>query len=301
MGGILSDAFLMTVGINIILTLSLYIPFSAGQWSLGISAFMGLGAYTASVLTVKYHVPFLLAMPISGLFVGILGVIIAFPALRIKGIFLAIATLGLGEIVVAIFESWDYVGGLSGMSGMRGTTLTITYVIVAVCIFLSWKLANSRLGLLCNALRQDEVAADSLGVNCTLIKVLAFSSGACMTAIAGALSAHYMTYIEPSVFDFNAILERLGTPVPLDQETGCRRGHGNLRPVGRRRLARSPVQLLIQQGLGPQGDGRLLQALCGSCSGNRLPAYQHDQWSHDGRFHGGAGLEVELGGHANRQ
>jgi branched-chain amino acid transport system permease protein len=206
MGAILSDAFLMTVGINIILTLSLYIPFSAGQWSLGISAFMSLGAYTASVLTVKYHFPFLLALPLSGLFVGILGVIIAFPALRIKGIFLAIATLGLGEIVVAIFESWDYVGGLSGMSGMRGTTLTITYFIVAVCIFLSWKLANSRLGLLCSALRQDEVAADSLGVNCTFMKVLAFSAGACMTAIAGALSAHYMTYIEPSVFDFSATM-----------------------------------------------------------------------------------------------
>ncbi len=201
-----SDAFLITVGINIILTLSLFIPFYAGQWSLGISAFMSLGAYASSILTVKYHLPFIPALLLSSLFVGLLGVIIAFPALRIKGIFLAIATLGLGEIVVAVFESWNYVGGLSGLSGMRGTNVANTYIIVAICILLSWKLANSRLGLLCSALRQDEVAADSLGAHCTLIKVLAFSLGACMTAIAGGLSAHYMFYIEPSVFDINATL-----------------------------------------------------------------------------------------------
>jgi branched-chain amino acid transport system permease protein len=206
LGLLISDAFLITVGINIILTLSLFIPFYAGQWSLGISAFMSLGAYTSSLLTVKYHFPFIPALLLSALFVGLLGVILAFPALRIKGIFLAIATLGLGEIVVAVFESWDYVGGLSGLSGMRGTNVTNTYIIVGICILLSWKLANSRLGLLCSALRQDEVAADSLGVHCTLIKVLAFSFGASMTAVAGALSAHYMYYIEPSVFDFNTTM-----------------------------------------------------------------------------------------------
>lgn len=206
LGLLTSKAFLITVGINIILALSLYIPFAAGQWSLGIGAFMSLGAYSASLLTVKYNVPFLAALPISGVLVGLLGAIIAFPALRIKGIFLAIATLGLGEIVTAVFESWDYVGGLSGLSGMRGTTIANTYVIAAICILVSWKLANSRFGLLCDALRQDEVAADSLGVHCTLVKVLAFSLGAGMTAIAGALSAHYMFYIEPSVFDFNATM-----------------------------------------------------------------------------------------------
>jgi branched-chain amino acid transport system permease protein len=201
-----SKAFLISVGINIILALSLYIPFSAGQWSLGIGAFMSMGAYAASILTVKYHLPFLPALVFSGIIVGFLGAIIAFPALRIKGIFLAIATLGLGEIVTAVFESWDYVGGLSGISGMHGTTVLNTYVIVAICVFCSWKLATSKLGLLCDALRQDELAAGSLGVNCTLVKVLAFSFGACMTAVAGALSAHYMFYIEPSVFDFNVTM-----------------------------------------------------------------------------------------------
>ena len=206
LGLLTSKAFLITVGINIILALSLYIPFSAGQWSLGIGAFMSLGAYSASLLTVRYNVPFLVALPISGILVGLLGAVIAFPALRIKGIFLAIATLGIGKIVTAVFESWNYVGGLSGMSGMRGTTVANTYAIAAVCILVSWMLANSRFGLLCDALRQDEVAADSLGVHCTQVKVLAFSLGACMTAIAGALSAHYMFYIEPSVFDFNATI-----------------------------------------------------------------------------------------------
>lgn len=203
---VFSDAFLITMGINIILTLSLYIPFSAGQWSLGIGGFMSLGAYGASVLTVKYHVPFFGALLLSGLFVGLVGAVFAFPALRIKGIFLAIATLGLGEIVTTVFNSWDYVGGLSGMSGMRGTTVANTYVIVAACIFLSWMIANSRLGLLCDALRQDELAADSLGVNCTLVKVLSFSLGACMTAVAGALFAHYIFYIEPSIFEFNTTM-----------------------------------------------------------------------------------------------
>jgi branched-chain amino acid transport system permease protein len=199
----ISDAILITVGINIILTLSLYIPFSAGQWSLGVSAFMSLGAYTSAILTVKYHIPFIAAIIISGLSVGLFGVIIALPALRIKGIFLAIATLGLGEIVSVIFESWNYVGGLAGFSGMRGTNLINTYIIVGICILFSWKLANSKLGLLFNSLRQDEVAANSLGVNCTLIKMLAFGFGSCMTAVAGALFAHYMYYIEPFVFDFN--------------------------------------------------------------------------------------------------
>jgi branched-chain amino acid transport system permease protein len=155
---------------------------------------------------VKYHVPFLGALLLSGISVGLMGAVFAFPALRIKGIFLAIATLGLGEIVTTVLNSWEYVGGLSGMSGMRGTTVANTYVIVATCIFISWIIANSRFGLLCDALRQDELAADSLGVNCTLVKVSAFSLGASMTAVAGALFAHYIFYIEPSVFEFNTTM-----------------------------------------------------------------------------------------------
>lgn len=202
----LSDTVLIYVGINIILALSLYITLSTGQISLGQGAFMGIGAYVAGVLTVKFGWPLLAAMLAALIVTGGFGALIGFPALRLKGIYLAIATLGMGEVIRVFFNSFHYTGGLEGFSGMTGTTLGLVYLTVAACLVFTWILTTSRLGWAFKAVHEDEIAAQTMGLNITYVKVLAFSISAALAALAGALYGHFMYFINPESFGFHTSL-----------------------------------------------------------------------------------------------
>ncbi|QGG47424.1 branched-chain amino acid ABC transporter permease [Heliorestis convoluta] len=202
----MTESVFIFAGINIILAISLYITLSTGQISLGHGAFMAIGAYMASVMTVKWGFNLPLAIVAAAIMAGIVGVAVGFPALRVKGIYLAIGTLGLGEVVQVFFHNFKYTGGASGISGMSGTTLYLVWFMVALTILFAWQLTHSRIGWAFKAVHEDEVAAQSMGLNITYLKVTAFGVSAAIAGIAGALYSHYIFFIDPHAFGYHTSL-----------------------------------------------------------------------------------------------
>ena len=209
MGGSYLSGILIQIGINIILAISLYITFSTGQVSLGHAGFMAIGGYLSSYLTVKVGFPFGAAIAAAAVGSGIFGLLVGYPALRLGGLYLAIATLGFGIIVQVFFENFAPTGGSMGMQGMTGTTVTLVYILVAAIIYLTWQLMNSRWGRAFEAVRDDEIAAKSMGIHITSIKLTAFVLGAAIAGIAGCLDAHYMFYIDSHNYNFGRSVEML--------------------------------------------------------------------------------------------
>lgn len=212
---------LVFVGINTMLAtaLNLLLGF-AGQISLGHAAFFGLGAYISGVLTATYGLNPWLAMLIAASAVGILAFAIGFPVLKLKGHYLAMATLGLGIIVYIVFnETVDITGGPSGLSGIPNLTLCgitfdadiknfyLVWFFSLLTMLLSLNLAHSRVGRGLRAIHDSEVAARVMGVNARLMKVQVFALSAVISAVAGSLYAHVMTFIAPASFGFNFSVE----------------------------------------------------------------------------------------------
>ncbi|MBS0638779.1 MAG: branched-chain amino acid ABC transporter permease [Acetobacteraceae bacterium] len=183
-----------------------------GLISLGHAAFLGIGAYTNAVL-LKQGVPFLITLPIAGIFTGICGAAIGRPTLRMSGLYLAIATLAFGSIVGTIFQKWEHVtGGFDGFAvptpyvfGIPlDNTTGIYYMSLVVLIFVMWIAANllrSPTGRAWVAIRDSEVSAQSMGINLARYKTMSFAISAGMTGLAGALFAHYVRFLAPDAFD----------------------------------------------------------------------------------------------------
>jgi len=221
-GGYLLNV-LVFVGINTMLAIALNLLLGfAGQISLGQAGFFGLGAYLSGIMTTTYAFNPWIAMPVAAIVVGSLAGLIGFPILKLKGHYLAMATLGLGIIIYIVFnETVDLTGGPSGFSGIpnlqfAGITFDSDvknyYLIwgfaLAVMLF-SINLANSRVGRALRAVHDSEVAAQVLGVNARLLKVQIFALSAVISSIAGSLYAHTMTFISPSSFGFHFSIELL--------------------------------------------------------------------------------------------
>lgn len=200
---IFSPTIIMLVGINAITGLGLYLTITTGQFSLGHAAFMAIGAYTSAVMTVKLHLPLVPALLIAAVAASLVGVVFGLPALRTRGTYLAVITLGLGELVRVFFSSVEFVGGVSGMNGMRGTTPELVVITLVICTILVKWLMDTPVGRAFEAIGQDQVVAESIGINATRLKVLAFALGAALAGIGGALYAHLMFFIEPPMFDYN--------------------------------------------------------------------------------------------------
>jgi branched-chain amino acid transport system permease protein len=200
--GLFSD-----IGILVLGALSVYIILATGQLSLGNAGFMGIGAYLTSWLTVVGGVPVTAALVIAALVSGAIGVAIGFPALRLKGIYLAMATLGFGEMVRSFFQNFAAMGGSEGFHGMHHVSTAYIWswaVFVLVVIVL---IEASPIWLEIRAVRDDETAAGLIGLNATRIKVGAFGCGAAVAAIAGGLFAHHHVYIEPGNFSFERSID----------------------------------------------------------------------------------------------
>ncbi len=203
-----AESILIFTGINIIMALSLYLPFSAGQISLAQAGFMAIGAYTSSLLTRDWGVPFYPALVLGGVLAASTGVLVGFPAIRIKGIYLLLLTLAFGEMVRVFFLNFSPTGGASGMGGMElKTNLVNVYVIVGLLILFFSRLRGSRMGRALESMRDDEVAAEATGVNIVRAKLVAFGVGAFMAGRGGGLYAHYALYIDSSKFGFLVAVE----------------------------------------------------------------------------------------------
>lgn len=195
---------LMMLGINIILAVSLNLIVGfTGQLALGHAGFMAVGAYVAAVLTMKLHQPFTLAIVCGALAAAVAGIIIGLPTLRLKGDYLAIATLGFGEIIKGMANNIEYIGGAAGLIGIpRLTNWTILYAMMVITVVVIVNFLNSTHGRACVAIRENEIAAETMGINTTFYKVMAFALGAFFAGVAGALYAHYFYLIQPTSFTF---------------------------------------------------------------------------------------------------
>lgn len=197
-------------GINILLALSLSIPLSCNLLSLANAAFMGIGAYTAALLTIDANWPFWAVLPAGALAAALVAVPLGLPILRLRGVFLAIATIGFGEVIRILALSLQVTGGALGIPSIPAKTTwwQIALALLAVS-YLLWHVERSRLGHAFAAIRQDELVASSLGINVTAHKMIAFVLGAFIAGLAGGLSAHLTHLISPADFGFSRAVDIL--------------------------------------------------------------------------------------------
>lgn len=195
---------LVLICINIILAVSLnLITGFTGQFSIGHAGFMAVGAYMSAVFTVKLGMPYIVGILAGAAGAAILGFAIGLPTLRLKGDYLAIATLGLGEIIRITILNISYVGGASGLMGIpRYTTFTWAFFLMVVTILFIKNFINSSHGRACVSIRENEIAAESMGVDTTKYKVIAFTIGATFAGVAGGLFSHYFYIAHPASFTF---------------------------------------------------------------------------------------------------
>lgn len=194
---------LFTIAINIMLAVSLHLVIGiTGQFSIGHAGFLAVGAYTSAIITMKLGLPFPVAILIAGIAAALAGLIIGIPSLRLKGDYLAIATLGFGEIVRITLLNIPYVGGAAGMQVSSLTTWPWVFISLLATLVVITNFTNSTHGRACISIRENEIAADAMGINTTYYKVVAFALGAFFAGVAGALYAHNFYIIQPTNFGF---------------------------------------------------------------------------------------------------
>lgn len=206
------------IGINIILAVGLNLVNGyTGQFSLGHAGFMAVGAYLSAAITVYMASHFggrfdgewqdillyIFALLMGGLGAALAGVIVGVPSLRLKGDYLAIVTLGFGEIIRVLIQNMEVIGGSRGFSlPNRITNFFWTFLAASIAIYVVLALVHSTYGRGFLTVRDDEIAAEAMGINTTKYKVLAFVVGAFFAGIAGGLYAHFKQYIHPEGFNF---------------------------------------------------------------------------------------------------
>jgi len=198
------------VGIAIILATSLnLINGHTGQFSLGHAGFMAVGGYLSAWISLQIGVSphaawfFPLSLLAGGLLAALVGLLVGVPSLRLRGDYLAIVTLGFGEIIRVIAQNTDAIGAASGLKGIpKYASLGWTFGLAAVTIYVITSLVNSTYGRGFIAVHDDEIAAESNGVDTTRTKVIAFVTGAFFAGIAGGLYAHHKQFISPTGFDW---------------------------------------------------------------------------------------------------
>jgi branched-chain amino acid transport system permease protein len=201
------------VGINVILAVSLnLINGHTGQFSLGHAGFMAVGGYTAASITLALSqkfpaaatpVLFVAALLAGGFVAALAGLAVGVPTLRLRGDYLAIVTLGFGEIIRVVFENMDCVGAASGLKGIPNyTNFFWVWAFAAITVYVITSIVNSTYGRGFIAVHDDEIAAGAVGINPVRYKVTAFVVGAFFAGIAGGLYAHHKQFLSPTGFDF---------------------------------------------------------------------------------------------------
>jgi branched-chain amino acid transport system permease protein len=220
------------IGIHTLLGLSAYCVLLTGQVSLAQAAFFAIGAYVAAILTVIFQWHLIPALGVSAAVSGVTACLVGFPALRVKGLMLVVATLAFGEAVRLFFFNFTYqiqAGELKigphGAEGFRQIrffpengwstfdVLIFIWIVVAIVMAALWWLDHSRAGIVLRAVGEDEVAAQSSGINVTAAKVSAMTIGGVIAGIGGGIFAHYITHIEH--VQFGVILATFAIAYPI--------------------------------------------------------------------------------------
>jgi len=250
----------VSCGINVTLAVSLnLINGYTGQFSLGHAGFMGVGAYAAAALTTMLGATllallggqewllFLIALLGGGVAAALAGLVVGVPSLRLRGDYLAIATLGFGEIIRVVLQNIDAIGGPRGMIGIPGyANLAWAFGLAAICIYAVWAMVHSTWGRGFLAVADDEIAAEAMGINTTRYKITAFLVGAFFAGLAGGVYAHFKQYIAPQGFGFEKSIE-IVVMVILG-------GMGNMPGV----IAAAILLTLLSETLRPFGEYRMI-------------------------------------------
>jgi branched-chain amino acid transport system permease protein len=195
----------LTLGINGLLALSIWLTLACGLLSIGNAAFMGVGAYTAALVTMNLGWPFPVALLLGMVSPAVLAFIIGKPVLRLSGIYLAMATLGFGEVVRITLLNWESLtGGALGLNGIPQLTdwWHVLIALVATLLVL-WRLRRSKIGRAFEAIKEDDTAAGLMGVDVANTRMLAFVLGAAIAGLAGGLDAHLTFFIGPQEYGFD--------------------------------------------------------------------------------------------------
>jgi len=187
-------------GLNVLLAWSVYIILLSGVMSFGNGAFMAAGAYVAGICTVKFGFPFEAALILACLTCVAFGLIVGFPALRTRGIYLVMVTIGLAFCVRVAAENIPYIGGVRGLRGMFGTTLWHVGAALGVAGAALWLISRSPLQRILDAVREDEDVAGAIGINVVYVRLIAFAAGAGLAGFAGGVYGHYMVFVAPDHF-----------------------------------------------------------------------------------------------------
>lgn len=208
-------SLIVPIGIYIILAVSLNLTTGfLGELSLGHAGFMAIGAYTGALITLNLNMSevaeFIIALIVGGSIAAIFGVLIGVPVLRLKGDYLAIVTLAFNEIIRSIINFLGITGGAMGLSKIpRYTNYVWVYAMVVLTIIIIYNLVNSRHGRAISAIRDNYVAAESIGLKVSKYKVMAFVIAAFFAGIAGVLYGHNLSVLKPADFDYNKSIEIL--------------------------------------------------------------------------------------------
>lgn len=199
----LTEADWTIMGLNMIMGLSMFLPLSVGQLSFGQAGFMSIGAHLAVVLTLYGGVWFPLALLLGGMGAWVVGILVGLPALRLRGLLLALMTFAFQQVVEVFFLNFEPTGAAEGIKAIPFyTNLWYIYGFLFLLVLFLARLRHSRIGRAFEAVKLDETAAEAMGVNLTRAKLTAFSAGAFVAGVGGGLYAHYALFIQYSDFGF---------------------------------------------------------------------------------------------------
>ena len=194
------EGVLVLLAINVVYAYGAFLPIAGGQLNLGVAGFAAIGAYASAYLSNTFAVSPLLAIPLGGIAAGFVALVVAAPVLRARGIYLALATFALGEIVRAVILNLEIVGGAAGYpvaNFIRLPTIALFALVVTVLVA---ALFATRFGVTITAVHDDERVADLMGVNVRAFQISAFALGSAIAGMGGALYAHHFSYIEAQYF-----------------------------------------------------------------------------------------------------
>ncbi len=198
------------IGLNALLALSVYATLSCGQLALSNAGFMAIGAYAATLATMDAGLAFPLALLAGAILPALVAVPLGLPVLRLRGVFLAIATIGFGEVVRLGLVNWDHVNGAQGIVAIpQKTGLGTISLALAAVLFVMARLRGSKWGFALEAIREDEPAARTMGIPTTAYKLAMLVLGAAIAGLAGGLEAHFTFMVAPNGFSFGRVVDML--------------------------------------------------------------------------------------------
>ena len=197
------EGILVLLAVNVVFAYGGFLPLAAGQLNLGLAGFAAIGAYASAYLSNVFKLSPLIAIPSAGIIAGLVALAVAVPVLRTRGIYLALATFALGQIVQAIILNLEIVGGAAGYPVAAFIRFPTIAAVAVIVVLLVWLLFGTRFGIAVTAVHDDERVADLMGIDVRAFQIAAFALGSAIAGVGGGLYAHHFSFIEAQYFNIS--------------------------------------------------------------------------------------------------